>query len=120
VAEPVSPPSFPNDGLIGFAGPYQSALNSTSWFQQLCDHDLLAECRFGIAFKTDNTGVQYFGEVATDRFDGPLSVAPVVPNTEWGSWVDIAYDGKVIEEDAMMISDSGTTIIFGLVLPCLI
>lgn len=116
VADPESPPSFPHDGLVGFAGPYQSALGSPSWFQELCDAGSVTACRFGLAYKTDNTGVQYFGYVDTDRFDGSLSVAPVVPDTEWGSWTDIALDGKVIEKNAMMVTDSGTTIIFGSVI----
>ena len=115
VTDPVSPPSFPHDGLVGFAGLSQSAINSTSWFQHICDHGLVDECRFGLAFETDDTGVQYCGYVDEERFYGDLSVAPVVPNEEWASWMDIAYDGKVIEENAWMVTDSGTTIIFGLV-----
>jgi pepsin A len=109
----VSPPTFPHDGLVGFAGLYQTALNSTSWFQQLCDHGELDACRFGIAYKTDETGEQYFGYVAEERFEGPLSVSPVIPNMEWGTYMDIAYDGQVVERDALMVTDSGTTIIFG-------
>lgn len=113
VVDPASPPSFPHDGLVGFAGLSQSAINETSWFQHVCDAGLVEACRFGLAFETDNTGVQYFGYVDESRFKGELSVAPVVPEEEWASWVDIAYDGKVIEEDAWMVTDSGTTIIFG-------
>jgi hypothetical protein len=113
VVDPASPPSFPHDGLVGFAGLSQSAIDETSWFQHVCDAGLVEACRFGLAFETDNTGVQYFGYVDESRFKGELSVAPVVPEEEWASWVDIAYDGKVIEEDAWMVTDSGTTIIFG-------
>jgi hypothetical protein len=116
VSDPQSPPSFPYDGLVGFAGLYQSAINSPSWFQNLCDGGLVSACRFGLAYKTDNTGVQYFGSVEQSRFDGALSVAPVVPDTEWATWTDIALDGKVIEKNAMMVTDSGTTIIFGSVI----
>ena len=115
VADPASPPSFPHDGLVGFAGLSQSAIKSASWFQHLCDHGFVDECRFGLAFETDDTGIQYFGYVDEERFYGDLSVAPVVPNEEWASWMDIAYDGKVIEEDAWVVTDSGTTIIFGLI-----
>lgn len=114
----MSPPTFPHDGLVGFAGLSQSAINETSWFQHICDHGLVDDCRFGLAYKADNTGVQYFGYVDETRFKGPLSVAPVVPNQEWASWMDIVYNGKVIEEDAWMVTDSGTTIIFGLVAYC--
>jgi hypothetical protein len=114
VTVPESPPTFPNDGLIGFSGIYQTALNSSSWFQHLCDEHELDECRFGIAYQTDNTGVQYFGYVARERFDGPLSVGPVAPGFEWSTFMDVAYDGKVIVKDQWMITDSGTTVMFGL------
>lgn len=87
-----------------------------SWFQSLCNAGVVSVCRFGLAYKTDNTGVQYFGSVEDSRFDGDLSVAPVVPDEEWASWTDIALDGKVIEKNAMMVTDSGTTIIFGSVI----
>jgi cathepsin D len=115
VAVPESPPTFPNDGLIGFSGIYQSAINSTSWFQHLCDEHELQECRFGIAYQTDDTGVQYFGYVDEERFEGPLSVGPVAPGFEWSTVMDVAYDGKVIVKDQWMITDSGTTVMFGLV-----
>jgi hypothetical protein len=115
VTVPESPPTFPNDGLIGFSGIYQTALNSSSWFQHLCDEHELDECRFGIAYQTDDTGVQYFGYVAEDRFEGPLSVGPVPTGFEWSTFMDVAYDGKVIVKDQWMITDSGTTVMFGLV-----
>jgi hypothetical protein len=115
VTVPESPPTFPNDGLIGFSGIYQTALNSSSWFQHLCDEHELDECRFGIAYQTDDTGVQYFGYVDEDRFEGPLSVGPVRTGFEWSTFMDVAYDGKVIVKDQWMITDSGTTVMFGLV-----
>lgn len=73
------------------------------------------ECRFGIAYKTDETGEQYFGYVAEERFEGELSVAPVIPGREWATWVDVAYNGEVIETGEEMVTDSGTTIILGFV-----
>jgi pepsin A len=115
VTVPQSPPTFPNDGLVGFAGLSSSALNATSWFQHLCDEHQVKECRFGIAYKTDETGIQYFGYVAEETFEGPLSVGHVPPDDEWSTFGDIAYDGKVITKDQLLITDSGTTIIFGFV-----
>jgi cathepsin D len=117
VTSPLSPPTFPNDGLIGFSGIYQTAVNSSSWFQQLCDAKELNECRFGIVYETDNTGEQYFGYVAEERFPGSLSVGPVNPGYEWSTFVDLAYDGKVIVRDQWIITDSGTTVMFGFVSP---
>lgn len=113
VATPLSPPTFPNDGLVGLAGLPSSSLNSTSWFEHLCDAGELQACRFGIAYQTDETGTQYFGYVDEDRFEGPLSVGPVQPDNEWATFVDIAYNGKVIGTDQLMITDSGTTVMFG-------
>lgn len=112
-----SPPGFPHDGLVGFGGP-GSALNASSWFQDLCSQGSLDACRFGLALETDNTGVQYFGKVEYDRLAEPLSVAPVYVDSEgvaqeWLVWSDIAVDGKVIEQDALIVTDSGTTVIFG-------
>lgn len=57
--------------------------------------------------------MQYFGYVAKERFEGELSVAAVPPGDEWGVFGDIAFDGKVITKDQLIITDSGTTIIFG-------
>jgi pepsin A len=119
VTDPLTPPTFPHDGLVGFAGPDSSALNSSSWFQGLCSQGSLDCCRFGLAFETDDTGVQYFGEVEYDRFIGPLSVAPLAktetaPEGElWELFGDIAANGKVVERDALIVTDSGTTVIFG-------
>jgi cathepsin D len=115
VTVPVSPPAFPNDGLVGFAGPDSSALNATSWFQSLCSQGTLDACRFGLAFETDNTGVQYFGKVEANRFDGKLSVAPLFNGEQWTLFGDVAFNGTVIEKDVMIVTDSGTTTIFGLV-----
>jgi hypothetical protein len=77
-AEPSSPPSFPHDGLMCFAGILGSASNATPWFQNLCGQGSLDECRFGLAFDPYNTCLQYFGIVEHDQFTGELSVAPIV------------------------------------------
>lgn len=119
MTHPPNTTSFPHQGLVGFAGIESSALNSTSWFQSLCSQGSLDCCRFGLAFETDDTGVQYFGKVEHDRFQGPLSVAPLYGYGRpqggllWYLFGDIAANGKVIERDAAIVTDSGTTVIFG-------
>ncbi|KAF4630113.1 hypothetical protein G7Y89_g8027 [Cudoniella acicularis] len=113
VTVPLSPPTFPNDGLVGFSGVSQSAINSSSWFQHLCEEGQLQECRFGIAYQTDDTGMQYFGYVDEERFEGPLSVSPVPSEGEWSTYMDVAYDGEVLLKDQLMWTDSGTTVMFG-------
>jgi len=113
VTVPESPPTFPNDGLVGFAGISSSAINSSSWFQYLCDQGQVQQCRFGIAYRTDDTGIQYFGYVDEERFEGPLRVGAVPPGDECGIFMDVAYDGKVVVKDQFMFTDSGTTAMFG-------
>ena len=114
VTDPLTPATFPYDGLIGFAGLQQTALNASSWFNHLCDEGVLDECRFGIAYETDSTGTQYFGKVEHHVFEGELSKAPLyLPGWQWDTYADIAANGKVIERDALVITDSGTTVIFG-------
>jgi cathepsin D len=114
-------PSFSYDGLIGFGSPISDALNSTPWFQSLCEQDSLDECRFGLALQTDGTGEQYFGNIEHGRFNGPLSVTSLLYDPyydtyfEWATYGDIAANGKVIARDSIIEFDSGTTVIFGLV-----
>jgi cathepsin D len=114
-------PSFSYDGLIGFGSPINDVLNSTPWFQSLCEQSSLDECRFGLAFQTDGTGEQYFGNIEHDRFKGRLSTTSLLYDPyydtyfEWATYGDIAANGKVIAKDSIIEFDSGTTVIFGLV-----
>ena len=111
ITSPASPPSFPHQGLIGYAGADESALNENPFFTSLCNAGELTACRFGLALNTDATGTLYYGEVATAEFSGALATAPI--SEQWTVQGDIAYDGKVVRSDATIITDSGTTVIFG-------
>lgn len=94
-----STPSFPHDGLVGFA--FGSAFNGTPWFLNLCSEKKVDECRFGLAYRTDGTGEQYFGFVAPEYKD-KLSVAPLdetipgVGDSSWSIIMDVAIDNKVV------------------------
>lgn len=111
ITSPQSPPTFPHDGLIGFAGISSLGLDATSWFQSLCNAGTVSPCRFGLAFKTDNTGTQYFGSLPTDVYNGSLSTAPIID--EWGLEGDVVVNGKVVQSSATILTDSGTTVVFG-------
>jgi hypothetical protein len=69
-------------------------------------------------YRDIRTGEQYFGKLEHDRFEGPLSVTSLYYDShyipfEWATFGDIAANGKVIERDALIEFDSGTTVIFG-------
>lgn len=113
ISDPDASIQFPHDGLIGFAGPYLSAFNGTPWFQNLCDQQKVPECRFGLAFNTDGTGTQILGFLDQSRFPGSLTVAPLID--EWVLYGDVALNGKVIEPNRNLFTDSGTTTIQGFV-----
>jgi pepsin A len=103
---------FPHAGLMGFFAPGSTlGANVSNWFTNICAEKQIRECRFGLAFETDNTGVHYFGGVEDSRFDGALSVAPIV--SQWELFGDLAVNGKVITQDVEIATDSGTTIIIG-------
>ena len=103
--------TFPHDGIVGFASQAVSGFNETPFFQSLCDEGHVAECRFGLALKTDGTGKMILGEADKSLYNGELSVAPVLE--EWFLKGDVAVNGKVIAADALMLLDSGTANIIG-------
>ncbi|KAF4635739.1 hypothetical protein G7Y89_g2357 [Cudoniella acicularis] len=111
VKNPLSPPQFPHDGLIGFSGINNSFLNSESWFSNLCINHAFKECRFGLALGINETGTQYFGGVENDVFEGELSTAPL--QEQWVTWGDVVFNGTIFEKGARMLMDSGTAVIFG-------
>ncbi|KAF3056820.1 aspartic peptidase domain-containing protein [Trichoderma sp. SZMC 28012] len=111
ITSPKSPPTFPHDGLIGYAGIDSSALGQTPFFQSLCDQGTLSSCRFGLALNADETGTLYYGSVATDTFSGSLT--SVSASDEWIVTGDVTVNGATVQRSASIITDSGTTVIFG-------
>lgn len=111
ITSPKSPPTFPNDGLIGYAGIDSSALGQTPFFQSLCDQGTLSSCRFGLALNADETGTLYYGSVATDTFSGSLT--SVSASDQWIVTGDVTVNGATVQRSASIITDSGTTVIFG-------
>ncbi|RFU79618.1 aspartic protease precursor [Trichoderma arundinaceum] len=111
VTSPKSPPSFPHDGLIGYAGIDSSALGEAPFFQSLCDQGSLSSCRFGLALQTDETGTLYYGSIATDRFSGDLTT--VEAQDQWIVTGDLTLNGATVRSGVSIITDSGTTVVFG-------
>ncbi|KAL7939310.1 aspartic peptidase domain-containing protein [Trichoderma chlorosporum] len=111
ITNPQSPPTFPHDGLIGYAGIDSSALDQNPFFQSLCDQGTLSSCRFGLALNADQTGTLYYGSVATGIFSGSLT--SVSASDEWVVTGDVTLNGSTVQRSASIITDSGTTVIFG-------
>lgn len=111
ISSPKSPPTFPHDGLIGYAGIDSSALGQTPFFQSLCDQGTLSSCRFGLALQSDETGTLYYGSVATERFSGDLT--SVSASDEWIVTGQVTLNGVAVRGSVSIITDSGTTVIFG-------
>ncbi|OAA50332.1 aspartic protease precursor [Metarhizium rileyi] len=111
IKSPSSPATFPNDGLIGYAGQDASALRGSPFINSLCNKNLLTSCRFGLALKPDKTGSLHYGTVAKDTFTGALTTVPIT--SEWSVVGAVTLHGNPIITDAPVITDSGTTVIFG-------
>ncbi|TQS31975.1 hypothetical protein Golomagni_07724 [Golovinomyces magnicellulatus] len=111
ITKPTSPPTFPNDGLIGYSGINSAALNENPFFHSLCEQGSLSACRFGLALKPDQTGTLYYGTVATDQFAGALTSVKI--KDEWVVSGDITLKGKTVFASQTILTDSGTTVIFG-------
>ncbi|QPH02360.1 hypothetical protein C2857_006569 [Epichloe festucae Fl1] len=111
IRKPTTPPTFPRDGLIGYAGRRRNALGASSFIRSLCDQGSLSSCRFGLALKTDWTGELYYGTVPADLFAGSLATVPI--QGEWAVFGALTLNGKTIWADVKLITDSGTAVIFG-------
>lgn len=111
IDSPSSPPTFPHDGLIGYAGLDSAALREQPFFLSLCDSGALSACRFGLAFRTDGTGQLHYGTVATEEFSGELTAVPA--SGLWSLNGGATVNGKTVVGNLDIITDSGTTVIFG-------
>jgi len=111
ITSPESPPTTPHDGLIGYAGIDGSALGHPSFFQSLCDQGSLSSCRFGLALRTDQTGELFYGRVATELFSGSLTSVSTID--EWIITGHVTVNGATVHDNVTIITDSGTTVIFG-------
>jgi cathepsin D len=97
---------FPHQGLVGFGGTAadQTQLGGTPFFQNLCDQKVVDQCRYGLAFGTNGTGVQVLGGVDEHLVSGSFVYSDVSSNL-LGS---VVADGKTILTDQIIILDSGT------------
>ncbi|KJK77307.1 hypothetical protein H634G_07046 [Metarhizium anisopliae BRIP 53293] len=89
-----------------------SALHGSPFINSLCDQGALSTCRFGLALRPNKTGELYYGTLATDTFTEPLTTVPLTQG-EWAVQGDVTVDGTAVQHGASIITDSGTTVIFG-------
>ncbi|CAI6338676.1 unnamed protein product [Periconia digitata] len=102
---------IPRAGLIGFAGENSSFSGQPGWFENLCTNKAFDECRYGLAFNTNHTGVQYLGGVEDTAFTGDLVTTPI--ESQWVTWGDVAVNGEITSRDTRMLTDMGTAVIWG-------
>lgn len=111
IDSPSSPPTFPHDGLIGYAGQGGASLRDKPFFFSLCDAKALSACRFGLALRTDGTGQLHYGTVATEEFSGALTA--VEATNYWSVNGGVTVNGEIVADNIDIATDSGTTVIFG-------
>ncbi|TID02439.1 Lysosomal aspartic protease [Colletotrichum higginsianum] len=102
---------FPRDGVAGLGSSDRSGLKATPFFHQLCDQGTVKECRFGLAFKGDGTGVQVLGEVDETLFSGSLAKATI--KGEWLVGGDVRVGEQLVVKNKTMLLDSGTANVVG-------
>ncbi|KAL6904512.1 aspartic peptidase domain-containing protein [Trichoderma evansii] len=110
---PGSDPPFPHDGLMGFFVPGSAFGDGVpNWFSSLCAQEsIFDECRFGLALKTSkDIGVLYLGGVERSCFTGELSAVAMHERFIFG---DVVVGGKIIQPNATIMIDSGTTVSWG-------
>lgn len=95
---------IPADGIIGFGYPSNIELEST-FFHTLCAQHRVSECRFGLTLGRDK-GTQVLGSLDKSLFEGELTTTPILQ--EWIISADLAFDGKRIMTDLIVLLDSGT------------
>lgn len=111
IDSPTSPPTFPHDGLIGYAGQDGASLQDNPFINSLCNTGALSACRFGLALRTNGTGTLHYGTVATNEFSGALTTVPIT--SAWSVTGSVTVNGKSIASRLDIATDSGTTVVFG-------
>lgn len=102
---------IPADGIVGFAGLEVSAFHGASpFFHSLCEQGEVSPCRFGITLG-NGKGTQVLGALDETLFKGELSTTSIIQ--EWALYADIALDGNIIKEDALVEFDTGTATVIG-------
>jgi pepsin A len=79
---------FPHDGIAGMSS--GSIYGHKTWFENVCDQNLVEECRFGLALGTGGTGQQIFGGIDESLFDSELTHTPY----REGWQVNVVINGK--------------------------
>ncbi|KAK5717852.1 hypothetical protein LTR15_008693 [Elasticomyces elasticus] len=101
---------FPHDGIVGFSGvaPGDTQLGGVPFFQNLCNQGEVKECRFGLVFRTDGSGLQILGGLDAWLLGDTLEYTPANPSREFSFTGNITIDGRVVSSNQHIIPDSGT------------
>ena len=90
---------IPADDIVGFAGLEVSSFHGApSFFHSLCEQGEVSPSRFGITLGNHGT-------LDKSLFKGELSTTSIIQ--EWALYADIALDGKIIKNDALIELDNG-------------
>ncbi|ATY59898.1 aspartyl protease [Cordyceps militaris] len=113
IDKPKKTPTFPHDGIIGFAGERGASLREKPFILSLCATHALSACRFGLSLRTNGTGQLHYGTVATDEFAGALTTVKTARGRLWSVKGDVTVNRDRIYIGLPLVTDSGTTAIFG-------
>lgn len=102
---------IPDDGVVGLSSQISQFPNTTSFFQTLCNQQIVSQCRFGLALTSNGSGTQVLGDLDPSLYSGNLTVAPII--YQWFLTGDLAINGKIIAQDLLIEMDSGTATIIG-------
>lgn len=105
--------TYPHDGIIGFGSEGFSGTNSTPFFHNLCEQNLVSECRFGLQLDSNGTGSLTLGGVADGIPGGEKNLTKVPIIEEWFIAGDLAVNGKIVQSDLVIEMDSGSSGIVG-------
>ncbi|TVY53093.1 Plasmepsin-2 [Lachnellula cervina] len=104
---------YPHDGIIGFGDESFSSTNTTPFFHNLCQQNLVEECRFGLALGLNGTGSLTLGGVSDIVPGGEQSLTKVPIIQEWFVTGDLAVGEKIIQINLIIEFDSGSSAITG-------
>lgn len=109
---------IPSNGIVGFSKQeaqfplqYPNLTDAAPFLDTLCAQNVVSECRFGLALTDSGSGTLALGELDTSLYTGDLFVAPILQ--QWALMGDLAVNGKIVANDILIETDSGTATVIG-------
>ncbi|TGO54955.1 hypothetical protein BCON_0099g00190 [Botryotinia convoluta] len=95
-------------------GPSLSCSNSTTYFHNFCDQNLVPKCRFRLALSTNGIGSLTLSAIDIDLVN-ETSLTTVLIIWEWATFGDITINGSIFAslQDTILELDSASTGIVG-------